>query len=153
MFESSGNFLALKFFATTCPSGSRTNTDSGQCFDVSLDGGLLAPGSYQIALSTFENRSFAENEGAGTLAGGFTGRAADLATSPLSPTGSSNRPVDIQLTPGVGSVRRIERADKHPAIRHRWRCELDSVSRTVTLPAVASMGYFPTKCSTSRLFS
>ncbi len=73
LFDSSGNFLASTFFATTCPSGSRTNTDSGQCFDVSLDGGLLAPGSYQIAISAFENMSFAENNGTGTLADGFTG--------------------------------------------------------------------------------
>jgi len=38
-----------------------------------LDGGTLAPGDYQIAISAFENLSFAENLGSGTLAEGFTG--------------------------------------------------------------------------------
>ncbi len=73
LFDSAGNFLASAFFGTTCPPGANTNTDSGQCFDVSLDGGILAAGSYQIAISAFENMSFAENSGAGTLADGFTG--------------------------------------------------------------------------------
>ncbi|HUJ50421.1 MAG TPA: DVUA0089 family protein [Bryobacteraceae bacterium] len=73
LFDSSGDFLASTFFGTTCPPGANTNTDSGQCFDVSLDGGTLAPGSYQIAISAYENMSFAENSGTGTLADGFTG--------------------------------------------------------------------------------
>ncbi len=73
LFDSSGDFLASTYFATTCPAGANTNTDSGQCFDVSLDGGTLAPGSYQIAISAYENMSSAENLGAGTLADGFTG--------------------------------------------------------------------------------
>ena len=73
LFDSSGNFLASTFFGTTCPAGANTNTVSGQCYDVSLDGGVLAPGSYQIAISAFENLSFAENLGSGTLADGFTG--------------------------------------------------------------------------------
>jgi hypothetical protein len=73
LFDSGGNFLASTFFGTTCPAGANTNTSSGQCFDVRLDGGTLAPGNYQIAISAFENLSFAENLGTGTLADGFTG--------------------------------------------------------------------------------
>jgi hypothetical protein len=73
LFDSAGNFLASTFFGTTCPAGANTNSSSGQCYDVSLDGGTLAPGSYQIAISAFENLSIAENFGAGTLGDGFTG--------------------------------------------------------------------------------
>lgn len=73
LFDASGNFLSSTFFGTTCPAGANTNTVSGQCYDVSLDAGVLAPGTYQIAISAFENMSFAENLGAGTLADGFTG--------------------------------------------------------------------------------
>jgi len=73
LFDASGNFLASTFFGTTCPTGANTNTLSGQCFDELLDGGTLAPGSYQIAISAYENFSFAENYGTGTLADGFTG--------------------------------------------------------------------------------
>jgi hypothetical protein len=73
LFDASGNFLASTFFGVTCPTGASTNTDTGFCFDVLLDGGTLAPGDYQIAISAFANLSFAENFGAGTLADGFTG--------------------------------------------------------------------------------
>lgn len=73
LFDSIGDFLASTFFGTTCPAGANTNTLSGQCYDVSLNGGDLAPGTYQIAISAFENLSYAENLGAGTLADGFTG--------------------------------------------------------------------------------
>jgi hypothetical protein len=73
LFDSSGGFLASTLFGTTCPAGANTNATSGQCFDVSLDGGTLLPGTYQIAIGAFENMSFAENSGAGTLADGFTG--------------------------------------------------------------------------------
>ena len=73
LFDASGNFLASTFFGTTCPAGANTNTLSGQCFDVLLDGGTLAAGNYQIAISAFENLSLAENGGSGTLADGFTG--------------------------------------------------------------------------------
>lgn len=45
----------------------------GQCYDVLLKGGVLAPGSYAIALTADSNLSFAENLGAGVLADGFTG--------------------------------------------------------------------------------
>jgi len=70
LFDSSGNFLASTFFGTTCPAGA--NTFNGNCFDVLLDAGVLAPGAYTLAITAFENMSFAENLG-GTLAGGFTG--------------------------------------------------------------------------------
>jgi hypothetical protein len=73
LFDAGGNFLASTFFGTTCPTGANINTLSGQCYDVLLDGGVLAAGNYQIALTAFQNLSFAENLGAGTLADGFTG--------------------------------------------------------------------------------
>ena len=71
LFDAGGNFLASTFFGTTCPPGA--NSLGGNCFDVELDAGPLAPGLYQIALSAFENQSSAENPGSGTLADGFTG--------------------------------------------------------------------------------
>jgi hypothetical protein len=73
LFDAAGNFLASTFSGTLCPPGAQTNTVSGQCFDVGLDGGTLTPGDYQIAISAFENLSSAENLGSGTLADGFTG--------------------------------------------------------------------------------
>jgi hypothetical protein len=73
LFDAGGNFLASTFLGTVCPPGANTNTSSLQCLDVRLDGGVLAPGTYQIAISAFENMSFAENLGSGTLADGFTG--------------------------------------------------------------------------------
>ena len=73
LFDGSGNFLASTFFGTTCPPGALVNPTSGACFDVLLDGGTLGAGTYQIAISAFENLSFAENFGSGTLADGFTG--------------------------------------------------------------------------------
>jgi hypothetical protein len=71
LFDGSGNFLASTFFGTTCPGGA--NPYGGNCFDVLLDAGVLAPGSYTLTLTAFENLSFAENLGTGTLADGFTG--------------------------------------------------------------------------------
>jgi hypothetical protein len=73
LFDSSGNFLASTFFGITCPPGANTNAGSGQCFDVLLDAGVLTPGNYAITISAFENMSFAENFGVGSLADGFTG--------------------------------------------------------------------------------
>jgi hypothetical protein len=73
LFDASGSFLASTLFGINCPSGANTNVGSGQCFDVLLDAGVLAPGNYAITISAFENMSFAENSGAGTLADGFTG--------------------------------------------------------------------------------
>ena len=52
LFDASGNFLASTFFGTTCPPGANTN-GSGQCFDVLLDAGVLAPGNYAITISAW----------------------------------------------------------------------------------------------------
>jgi hypothetical protein len=79
LFDASGNLLASTFFGITCPPGANTNIFSGQCFDVLLDAGVLAPGNYAITISAFENMSFAENSGVGSLADGFTGLG-DLAS-------------------------------------------------------------------------
>jgi hypothetical protein len=73
LFDATGNFLASTFFVTLCPPSAHTNTVSGQCLDVRLDGGALTSGNYQIAISAFENLSSAENLGSGKLADGFTG--------------------------------------------------------------------------------
>jgi hypothetical protein len=73
LFDASGSFLASTFFGTTCPAGANTNTDTLQCFDVQLAGGVLGSGNYSIVISAFENMSFAENGGFGALADGFTG--------------------------------------------------------------------------------
>jgi hypothetical protein len=71
LFDASGNFLASTLFGTTCPTGA--NTYDGNCYDVSLDGGTLAAGTYYIALTAYQNMSFAENHGVGNLSDGFTG--------------------------------------------------------------------------------
>ena len=71
LFDAVGNFLASTYYETTCPSGA--NLVSGNCFDVSLDGGTLTPGTYQVALTAFENMSLAENGAGSNLSDGFTG--------------------------------------------------------------------------------
>ena len=71
LFDAAGNFVASTFSGTYCPSGAQFF--NGQCNDVLLDAGVLAAGTYQIALTAFSNLSFAENLGTGTLADGFTG--------------------------------------------------------------------------------
>jgi hypothetical protein len=73
LFDSAGDFLSSTYFGVTCPVGAKTNTSSGECFDVLLNAGNLAAGTYQVALSAYANMSFAENLGTGTLADGFTG--------------------------------------------------------------------------------
>lgn len=73
LFDGAGNFLASTLFGVTCPDGANSNARSGQCFDVLLDAGVLTPGNYVIAISAFENMSFAENSGMGSLLNGFTG--------------------------------------------------------------------------------
>lgn len=73
LFDASGDFLASTFFGTNCPAGAQINPASGDCFDVLLDGGTVGPGSYQIAISAFENLTLAENFGSGALADGFAG--------------------------------------------------------------------------------
>jgi hypothetical protein len=98
LFDSSGDFLASTFFGTTCPAGANTNTNSHQCLDVLLNGGTLADGNYQIALSAFENLSFVENLGSGTLADAFTGLGNLAAGEDL------HYAFDVILTPAVGAV-------------------------------------------------
>jgi hypothetical protein len=71
LFGPDGSFLASTFFGTTCPTGA--NSFAGNCFDVQLDGGTLTPGTYEIALTAFENMSSAENGSGTTLSDGFTG--------------------------------------------------------------------------------
>jgi hypothetical protein len=74
LFDPAGNFMTSTFDpVTTCPAGA--GTYNGNCFDVRLDGGVLAPGTYSIALTAFENMSYAENLGDPTLklSDGFTG--------------------------------------------------------------------------------
>jgi hypothetical protein len=74
LFDSGGNFMTSTFDpAATCPAGA--NTFNGSCLDVRLDGGVLAPGTYSIALTAFENMSWAENLGDPSLhlSDGFTG--------------------------------------------------------------------------------
>ena len=74
LFNASGNFLSSTYFGTTCPAGAKTNTVLGGCYDVQLNAGVLAAGTYQIAISAFDNLSYAENLGAPLkLADGFTG--------------------------------------------------------------------------------
>jgi len=73
LFDGSGNFLASTLNGTYCPAGANTNSVSGYCNDALLDGGVLAPGTYQIVISAYENMSYAENLGFGTLADGLTG--------------------------------------------------------------------------------
>ena len=71
LFDANGDFLASTFNGTACPAGA--HSFAGNCDDVLLNGGSLLPGTYQIALTAFENMSLAENLGVGTLADGFTG--------------------------------------------------------------------------------
>ena len=104
LFDSSGNFLTSSFTGT-CPA--TANTLDGNCFDVQLDTTpLLQPGTYTIALSAWENMSFAENLGTGTLADGFaglgslnTGENLDYAFDVILPT---NIPATSAPEPGTG---------------------------------------------------
>lgn len=96
LFDASGNFLASTFFSG-CPVGG--NTYAGNCYDVSLDGGTLAAGTYYITLTAFENMSLAENLGMGSLSDGFTGLGNLAANEDL------HYGYDITLTPtGVSPV-------------------------------------------------
>jgi PEP-CTERM motif len=70
LFDSGGNFLSSTLLGTTCPVGA--GFVGPDCFDVLLDAGVLAPDSYTLTLTAYENLSIAENVG-GTLADGFTG--------------------------------------------------------------------------------
>jgi hypothetical protein len=71
LFDGSGNFLASTFSAA-CPAGA--NTVGGNCYDTELTGYTLTPGQYEIAITAWENMSFAENNGPPSLlSDGFTG--------------------------------------------------------------------------------
>jgi hypothetical protein len=121
LFDAAGNFIASTYFGTTCPAGAHTNADTGDCFDVELDGGILAAGDYKIAISAFENMSFAENFGSGTLADGFTGLgdlaegedlhyAFDITLEPSSPTSPVPEPLPgamVALTALAGVAARL----------------------------------------------
>jgi len=94
LFDASGNFIASTYYATTCPPGA--NSLNGNCFDVELNGGTLLPGTYQIALTDFDNASVAENYGAPyQLADGFTGLGS------LQPGENLDYAFDVVLTPRV----------------------------------------------------
>jgi len=72
LFDNAGNFLASTLFGETCPAGA--GFYQGSCYDVKLDMGALAAGTYQIAISAYMNLSLAENNGPpSTLSDGFTG--------------------------------------------------------------------------------
>jgi hypothetical protein len=73
LFDAAGAFLGSTYFGVTCPTGANVNPNSGQCYDVLLDAGLLPAGNYSIVISAYANMSFAENFGSGVLADGFTG--------------------------------------------------------------------------------
>ena len=89
LFDATGNFLASTYFRTTCPPGA--NSFGGNCFDVSLNGGTLTPGTYQIALTAFENMSLVENGTGSNLPDGFTGLGS------LAPGESLNYAFDVVL--------------------------------------------------------
>jgi len=71
LFDASGNFLMSTFNGINCPPGA--GMVSGNCFDVELNAGTLAAGSYTLVLSAYQNMSSAENFGSGTLADGMSG--------------------------------------------------------------------------------
>ena len=96
LFDASGTFLASTFFGMTCPPGADTN--AGQCFDVLLDAGILAPGNYAITISAFENMSLAENSGSGSLADGFIG------LGNLAPGEDMHYAFDLDLTPAIATT-------------------------------------------------
>lgn len=90
LFDAGGNFVASTFFGTLCPAGAQTY--AGQCFDVLLNGGVLAPGAYQLALTAFDNMSLAENPGGAILSDGFSG------LGNLNGTENLNYAFDVTLT-------------------------------------------------------
>jgi hypothetical protein len=95
LFDKSGDFLTSTFSGTTCPPGAHKNTNSQRCFDVRLDSLTLAPGKYEIAISAFENVSFAENLIVGES--GFDGQGT------LHPGEDLNYAFDVILTPQAGT--------------------------------------------------
>jgi hypothetical protein len=100
LFDSGGNFMASTRSGVYCPPGANTVPGGafGGCDDVLLNGGTLTSGTYQIAISAWENMSFAENLGTGTVAAGFTGLG-NLATGE-----NLNYAFDVVLTPEQAAV-------------------------------------------------
>lgn len=115
LFDSSGNFLASSG-QTACPAGAQTNTLTGDCYDVGLTAGVLPAGTYSIAISAFENMSYAENSGGYLLADGFTGLgnlaagedlhyAFDVVLASATPPAAAPEPSTVALVvmAGIGS--------------------------------------------------
>jgi hypothetical protein len=100
LFDAGGQFLASTLAGLYCPAGANTVPGGafGGCDDVLLNGGTLASGTYQIAISAWQNMSSAENLGTGTLADGFTG-VGNLAAGE-----NLNYAFDVVLTPNQASV-------------------------------------------------
>ena len=89
LFDSAVDFLASTFFSG-CPAGA--HYVGPNCFDVELDGGTLTPGVYEIALTAYQNASYAENNGPpAKLADGFIG------IGNLAPTENLNYAFDVIL--------------------------------------------------------
>jgi len=107
LFDAGGNLLASTYFGTTCPAGA--NSYLGNCYDVELNAGVLSAGTYFLALTAYENMSFAENLGTGTLADGFTGLGSlgpgeglDYAVDLVLPAGAVPEPgTGLLLTAGI----------------------------------------------------
>lgn len=110
LFDASGNFLQSTFAGITCPTGA--GSVGGSCFDVELDAGTLQAGTYQIALTAWENASYAENLGTGILGDGFTGLgnlgsgeslafAFDVVVTPLTATPEPGTGLMLFLMAGV----------------------------------------------------
>lgn len=76
LFQGWGN--SATFLASNddgpCPPG----TLSPECRDPQLTIAFLIPGNYTLVISQWDNFSFAENYGSGTLGDGFIGLAADF---------------------------------------------------------------------------
>ncbi|HTS29348.1 MAG TPA: DVUA0089 family protein [Bryobacteraceae bacterium] len=108
LFDSAGHFLGSTLNGSYCPAGANTNAVSGYCNDALLDGGTLAPGDYEIVISAWENMSYAENLGTGTLADGLTGLGNFDGTGPdelNGPTDGLQFAFDVILSgPEVNSV-------------------------------------------------
>jgi hypothetical protein len=128
LFDSAGDFRTSTFDpATTCPAGA--STFNGNCFDVRLDGGILAPGTYSIALTAFENMSLAENLGDPSLklSDGFAGlgnlaAGEDLhygfdvvldSTTPAPEPGSGTLLLIASALVGIGKSRHGRRSTRH----------------------------------------
>jgi len=91
----SGDGAGATFLASNddgqCPPGQ----SAPACADSTLITGLLAAGTYTLALTTPFNFSFAENYGSGTLGDGFIGLAASFDDGSCAATCTSAYAVDV----------------------------------------------------------